>query len=207
MPGAAFATGDRVTLRTVEREDATFLRDHSNDPVVRTPATLSGPRNHERVVESIDGDVQNAATFLACVDGDDAGIRDAYVRRGDDAPADVDVVEPVGVVMLHGIDEREGTASYACWISPDVHGRGFGTETAALGLDYAFHHRRLERVGARAVATNDASTSLLEKLGFVHEGTQRRAKFVDGEHVDLHVYGVLADEWRDARRTLDVDLD
>jgi ribosomal-protein-alanine N-acetyltransferase len=47
----------------------------------------------------------------------------------------------------------------------------------------------------------------LETLGFVHEGTQRQAKFVDGEYVDLRVYGLLVDEWRETRRELDVTLD
>jgi RimJ/RimL family protein N-acetyltransferase len=207
MPGAVFSSADRVSLRTVESEDASFLRDHENDPRVRRPLTLDGPLNLDATEELISGDVEESAQFLACVDGDDVGHDAAYVRRGDDAPADVDAVEPVGVALVFKIDERDGTASFAYWLSPAAQGRGFGTEAAALGLDYAFDHRRLRRVNARVLETNTASIGLLEKLGFVHEGTQRGEKFVAGEPVDARMYGLLADEWRDARETLDVDLE
>ncbi|NHN43595.1 GNAT family N-acetyltransferase [Halorubellus sp. JP-L1] len=207
MPGAAFATGDRVTLRTVETEDATFIRDHSNAPAVRDPMTLSGPRNRDAVADHIDGDVDDGVQFLACVDGDDVGFDEAYVRRGDDAPADVDAVEPIGLVMLFHIDEREGTASFAYWLAPPAHGNGFGTEAAALALDYAFGHRRLHRVNARVLETNDPSIGLLETLGFEHEGTQREEKLVAGERIDTRCYGLLADEWERARESLEVPLD
>lgn len=207
MPGAAFATADRITLRTVESEDAAFIRDHSNDPLVRDPMTIDGPRNLDSTEEHISGDIDEFVQFLACVDGDDVGIDDAYVRRGEDAPADVDAVEPVGLVMLFDVDAREGTASFAYWLAPATHGRGYGTETAALGLDYAFDHRRMRRVNARVLDTNEPSIGLLEKLGFVHEGTQRREKFVDGDPVDTRMYGLLADEWAAARRELDVALE
>jgi len=161
MPGAAFATGDRVTLRTVESEDAPFIRDRSNDPLVREPMTLDGPRNLDSIEEHITGDTDDFVQFLVCLDDEAVGVDDAYVRRGEDAPAGADAVEPIGLVMLFGIDEREGNASFAYWLSPAAHGRGYGTEAAALGLDYAFDHRRLDRVNARVLDTNDASIGLL----------------------------------------------
>lgn len=46
------------------------------------------------------------------------------------------------------------------------------------------------------VAGNEASTRVREKLGYEHEGVAREAAYVDGEHLDVHCYGVLADEWR-----------
>jgi RimJ/RimL family protein N-acetyltransferase len=109
--------------------------------------------------------------------------------------------------MLFRIDEREGNTSFAYWLTPAVHGDGYATEATSLTLDYAFHHRRLRRVRARVLETNDASIGLLEKLGFVHEGTQRQEKYVDGDPVDTRVYGLLREEWDETRETLDVDLD
>jgi RimJ/RimL family protein N-acetyltransferase len=78
---------------------------------------------------------------------------------------------------------------------------------AALGLDYAFGHRRMHRVNARVLETNEPSIGLLETLGFAHEGTQREEKFVNGDRVDTRFYGLLADEWERAREELDVPLD
>lgn len=206
MPGAAFAAAEDVTLRTVEEEDAAFIRDQSNHPAVREPMTMEGPRSLDVVRDQITGESEDFTSFLVCLDDDDAGVQPAYVQRGEDAPADVDAVEPVGLVMFFRIDEREGNTSFAYWLTPAVHGHGYATQATALALEYAFGHRRLRRVRARVLDTNDASIGLLEKLGFVHEGTQRKEKFVDGDPVDTRIYGLLREEWEDARESLAVDL-
>jgi RimJ/RimL family protein N-acetyltransferase len=53
------------------------------------------------------------------------------------------------------------------------------------------------------MAPNDASRTLCERLGFVHEGTARQAQFADGEYVDVERYGLLVDEWESPREVLD----
>jgi RimJ/RimL family protein N-acetyltransferase len=206
MPGAVYAAGDAVALHTVEEEDAEFIRDFSNRPAVREPMTLDGPRNLEQTREHVSGDTDDFVQFLVCVHDDDAGVNPAYVARGEDAPAGIDAVEPVGLVMLFGIDAREGTTSFAYWLVPGVHGRGYATEATALTLDYAFGHRRMHRVNARVLDSNAASIGLLEKLGFEHEGTQREEKLVAGDRVDTRIYGLLAEEWDEVRKGLDVPL-
>ena len=50
---------------------------------------------------------------------------------------------------------------------------------------------------------NEASKTLCERLGFVHEGTARQAQFVDGEYVDVERYGLLVDEWEGPKAVLD----
>lgn len=207
MPGAVYATGDDVALHTVEDDDAEFIRDFSNDPAVREPMTLDGPRNLEQTREHVTPETDDFVQFLACVHDDDTGVNPAFVDHGEDAPAGLDAVEPVGLVMLFGIDAREGTTSFAYWLVPGVHGRGYGTETAALAVDYAFGHRRMHRVNARVLDSNVASIGLLEKLGFTHEGIQREEKLVAGDRVDTRIYGLLADEWAQVREELDVPLD
>jgi RimJ/RimL family protein N-acetyltransferase len=173
MPGGTFLVGEDVTLRPVEEEDLEFLRDHSNDPAIRHPMTFDRPENlqtqRERFEDMYDGD---DVGLLACVDG-----------------------EPVGYAMLFRVDETAGHAEIAYWLAPEAQGKGYGAETAALMLDYAFDERRLHRVRARALDTNTASQNLLEKLGFTHEGVQREEKFVRGEYVDTHFYGLLEEEW------------
>lgn len=173
MPGGTFLAGDDVALRTVEEEDLEFLRDYSNEPAIRRPMTFNYPTNlqsqHDWFEDMYDGDDLG---LLACVDG-----------------------ERVGYVMLFRVDEAAGHAEIAYWLVPDAQGEGYGTETAALVLDYAFRERRLHRVRARALETNTASRNLLEKLGFTHEGVQREEKYVRGEYVDTHCYGMLDEEW------------
>ncbi|WP_435348081.1 GNAT family N-acetyltransferase [Haloarchaeobius sp. HRN-SO-5] len=188
MPGPTFATGDRITLRTVEEEDAEFLAAHSNDPRIRNPMTFTGPRSVDEVREHVDDD-GDGARFLACVEGEDAGYDERFVTG--------DGVEPVGFVMLFHVDQRAGSGEVAYWLAPPAHGEGYSTEAVSLALDYAFGTRRLHRIKARALESNVASRGLLESLGFREEGVERDAKFVRGEHVDVHWYGLLDDEWRE----------
>ncbi len=50
-------------------------------------------------------------------------------------------------------------------------------------------------VGAQAFASNDASRSLLESLGFEKEGQRRNFAFVGGEYRDLVCYGLDRSVW------------
>jgi RimJ/RimL family protein N-acetyltransferase len=62
-------------------------------------------------------------------------------------------------------------------------------------VEYAFAERRLHKVVARALVTNEASPRVFERLGFREEGIQRDQKYVDGEYVDVVRYSLLRREW------------
>ncbi|WP_435359858.1 GNAT family N-acetyltransferase [Haloarchaeobius sp. DFWS5] len=190
MPGAPFMRGDHVTLRTVEEEDAVFLRDNSNDPRIRRPMTITGPSNLEQTREhDSDGD---DFSLLICVEGDQTGYVERFVD--DEGP---EPVEPVGVVFCWPRDDTAGEVEIAYWITPAAQGEGLMTEAVSLALDYAFGQRRIHRVRARTLVSNDGSRAVLGKLGFTEEGVMREAKFVDGEHVDVVLHSVLSHEWHD----------
>jgi RimJ/RimL family protein N-acetyltransferase len=75
-------------------------------------------------------------------------------------------------------------------------GQGFATEAANALLQWAFETLDLNRVQAETDTRNTASGRVLEKLGFVHEGTLREDCIVDGEVSDSSVYGLLRREWK-----------
>jgi [ribosomal protein S5]-alanine N-acetyltransferase len=54
----------------------------------------------------------------------------------------------------------------------------------------------LNRVQAEADTRNAASARVLEKLGFVREGTLREDCVVNGDVSDSWVYGLLRREWK-----------
>lgn len=82
-------------------------------------------------------------------------------------------------------------------LGADASGRGYATEAARALLGWAFATLPLHRVQAEADTRNAASARVLEKLGFVHEGTLREDCIVDGEVSDSFVYGLLRREWTD----------
>ncbi|QLG61008.1 GNAT family N-acetyltransferase [Halorarum salinum] len=175
MPGSAFKSGERVSLRPVEPEDDEFLRRHRNDPRLRKPLGEVGPHAaadvaeyREEVVRGDDG-----VTLLIRVDGD-----------------------PVGLTFLFREDERRGVAELGYWLAPDAWGNGYATEAADLLCAHAFDERALHRLTARVYEGNDASARVLEGLGFVEEGRLREDGVWGGERRDTLRYGLLAREWR-----------
>jgi RimJ/RimL family protein N-acetyltransferase len=74
-------------------------------------------------------------------------------------------------------------------------GHGYATEAAWALLGWAFDTLDLNRVQAEADTRNAASARVLEKLGFVLEGTLREDCIVEGDVSDSWVYGLLRREW------------
>ena len=75
-------------------------------------------------------------------------------------------------------------------------GQGYTTEAARAVLQWAFDSLDLNRVQAETDTRNVASARVLEKLGFVREGTLREDCVVNGDVSDSWVYGLLRREWR-----------
>ncbi|GAA4990977.1 hypothetical protein GCM10025734_18100 [Kitasatospora paranensis] len=74
-------------------------------------------------------------------------------------------------------------------------GRGFAAEAAHALLQWAFDTLDLNRVQAEADTRNAASARVLEKIGFVREGTLREDCVVNGEVSDSWVFGLIRREW------------
>lgn len=81
-----------------------------------------------------------------------------------------------------------------CW------GKGYMTEAVQAALRYAFEELRLQLVTVYHFAYNQRSRRVIEKAGFVSEGTLRRA-FVryDGRIFDECSYSMTRDEWQKAQ--------
>lgn len=75
-------------------------------------------------------------------------------------------------------------------------GQGNATEAAHAVLAWGFDALDLNRVQAETDTRNAASARVLEKLGFVREGTLREDCVVNGEVSDSWVFGLLRREWR-----------
>lgn len=90
-------------------------------------------------------------------------------------------------------DYRSASMGYC--LGEAAWGQGFATEAAAALLQWAFATLDLNRVQAETDTRNTASSRVLEKLRFVHEGTLREDCIVDGDVSDTWVYGLLRRDW------------
>ncbi|MCG3142018.1 MAG: Spermidine N(1)-acetyltransferase [Anaerolineae bacterium] len=81
-------------------------------------------------------------------------------------------------------------------IDPKVWGNGYATEAAEALLQFGFTTLQLHRIWAEALAANENSIHVLEKLGMRQEGRLREKEFFKGRFWDTVIYGILAEEWR-----------
>ncbi len=88
------------------------------------------------------------------------------------------------------------SASLGYCLDEAAWGHGYATEAARALLEWAFGTLDLNRVQAETDTRNTASAHVLEKLGFVREGTLREDCVVNGEVSDSWVYGLLSREWQ-----------
>jgi RimJ/RimL family protein N-acetyltransferase len=109
---------------------------------------------------------------------------------------------PIGVVGFFSSYTALDTIDlwYAICL-PEERGKGYGSEAVELLTDYVFSHRTIERVGATSDVENPASYRMLERLGFVREGTLRQSLFHHGAWHDVAIYGLTRKEWAQARRS------
>lgn len=189
MPGAVFRRGDRVTLRTVERDDAEFLQRGHNHPDVGVSLGLNRPESEAEAESTIEGredDPLNVG-LVVCLENEGEG--------GDEGESEAAAPTPIGKVSLMDLHHTRPELSY--WVLPEYHGNGYGTEAVEVLVDYAFEAHEIRGLQAQAFAPNEGSVGVLENLGFTREGTLRDARFRDGEYVDVVWYGMLREEWED----------
>jgi [ribosomal protein S5]-alanine N-acetyltransferase len=87
------------------------------------------------------------------------------------------------------------SASLGYCLSDAAWGHGYATEAGRAVLRWAFDTLDLNRVQAEVDTRNAASARVLEKLGFLREGTLREDCIVDGVVSDSWVYGLIRREW------------
>jgi len=190
-----FIDGDGIECRAVEREDVPFLQRWANHPEVRRYLGVrwrpySEEEYEAQVYERYDTN-EDGITVLVCPTDPAEHDIDAGDTDDGDAPP------PVGSVQLYPIQDQQGWANVAYWVAPPAQGNGYATRATSLVVDYAFEQLGLHRVSATALAPNEGSLRVLEKLGFIHEGTKREVDWVDDEYVDERIYGLLREEWQD----------
>ncbi len=102
----------------------------------------------------------------------------------------------IGYADLADINAFEARASLGYAIGDSSSwGQGLGCIGAKLMLEVAFENLKLERVTSEVNAANTRSLRVLEKLGFKLEGVLRRHETYRGMRGDVHLFGMLREEY------------
>lgn len=167
--------GELVRLRAREEADLERLNAMFNDPDVLAGLTMTFPQPL-------------------------AGIRE-WRRSTRTAPDQLHLVvetlegEAVGVCGFNSIDDRARSAEVGMWVGRAHWHRGYGTDALRILCRFGFRHMNLQRIDLHVYETNPRARRVYERLGFRLEGTLRRGQFLQGRHVDVHVMGLLAEDF------------
>lgn len=180
LPAFPELCGKRVRLRGPRTDDADALFALYSDPAVMRywsrPPMAARSEAEGLIAEILDGFGQR--TMLNWM----------VTQRDDDAV--------IGTCTLFRFDPRHRRAEIGYSLRADRWGRGLAREAVALALDWAFATLGLHRIQAGIDPRNDASRTLLQRMGFVSEGLLRERCFVGEAVSDTEIFGLLADDWQ-----------
>ncbi|REJ83941.1 MAG: N-acetyltransferase [Acidobacteria bacterium] len=177
--GATAAATDRVSLRVAELADAPLLYRWRRAQSVRRFQPL-----RDVSVAQLRADIQ------AHADGDlFAGRGERFqwmIERNDRA---------VGWITLVVGNWEHGLAELGYALAPEAQGKGTMSQALTQLMPDLLVRSPIERIEARCAVGNVASSRVLEKLGFVREGTLRQYFRLHGERVDHYLYALLRSDY------------
>lgn len=104
-----------------------------------------------------------------------------------------DVVGWCDILPTHG-EARSHLGVLGIGLVPQARGRGLGARLMRAAIAKAWS-QGLTRIELTVRTDNHNARSLYERLGFEHEGVNRRAFRIDGQYFDCHAMALL---WADS---------
>jgi len=105
------------------------------------------------------------------------------ITQGDKA------IGSIGVFRKDNIHRLTGELGY--YIGEAHWGNGYTAEAVRQICRYVFENTDIVRIFAEPFAVNTASCRVLEKAGFVCEGTLRSNAIKNGRMLDMHIWALL----------------
>lgn len=171
-------TGNLVYLRLVEKEDLPKRVEWINDPEVQKTLNFDYPTSLAKTEKWFD-------TILL-----DPTRRDFSVFV-------LETNEYIGFCGFININVPVMKAEmYVTIGSRDHWGKGYGTDTYRVTMEYGFRELGLNRIYVYQLIDNYSAHRIVEKLGWKREGILRQDVYSHGRVADRYIVSVLREEWK-----------
>lgn len=102
----------------------------------------------------------------------------------------------IGDVALQDIDRVNRKCTVGMGIAKIANrSKGYGREAITLMLYYGFRFLGMERISANTLEINIGAQKALERCGFILEGRERKAVYLNGHQYDRLCYSILKEEY------------
>jgi len=100
--------------------------------------------------------------------------------------------EACGAIGIHPqTDIHRKSMECGYWLAEKYWGKGIITEAIKQIVEYGFNTFDIVRIYARPFSFNIPSQKVLEKAGFKHEATLKKACFKNGQFCDEMIYSIV----------------
>jgi diamine N-acetyltransferase len=174
--------GEKVALGPMHRDLLPLITRWSNDLAARRNIGAPLPQTLEQRTAQYERDTVDEQ-------GVDFAVYERAILPGGHP-------RPIGTVGLFDINYRNGRAEFGIYIGEaDARGKGFGTETTRLMLDYAFTALGLYNVALTVAEWNVAGQRAYARAGFRECGRRRQCWLMGGRRWDQIAMDCLATEF------------
>ena len=168
----------KIILRPWKTEDAQALAKAANHPQIAQNLRNAFPHPYT---------LEDAVWF----------INDCIAKEGTDQmlrAIEVDAAAVGGISISKKDDVYEKSAELGYWLSKDYWNQGITTQAVRMICKEAFDTFDILRIFAEPFAYNTGSRSVLEKAGFMYEGTMRDGVYKNGCVHSYCMYSLLRRE-------------
>ena len=97
----------------------------------------------------------------------------------------------IGTIGYHIIDKNHHRAEIGYMLHPNYWNKGLMSEAIKVVVNFGFESIGLHSIEARIDPTNEPSSRILKKHGFVKEGYFKESYFFRGTFVDTEIFSLI----------------
>ena len=105
--------------------------------------------------------------------------------------------DAIGRIGLHHMNLQNKNVAIGYWLTKESEGKGIITRACKKLISFGFHELGLHRIEIKAAVNNLKSQAIPQQLNFKKEGILREAELVNETFLDLVLYSMLRDEWKE----------
>jgi len=173
-----FLIGNKIYLRPFDIEDldGEYIQWINDQNVRRFLDTLKMPMHRKQVQNYIENILDDHTYVLF-----------AIIEKSTN--------HHVGNVKIGPINWIDRTANFGRLLSRDCWGKGYGTESLHLIMEYAFETLNLNKLWDSALTSNIASIKSVKNAGMKIEGKLNNHSFNNGKYESITIYGITQNEY------------